>query len=522
MTNKATTVRGMSFDFSASSVWPPLLMLSAAFLLRAASFRLSVIDWDESLYLLQAREWLRGGWPLVAIWDIHPVGGPAMVAVALLVFGESVVSVRLLGLLAVTATAWILYLIVRMLGGPRAVGIGAGFLYIVHTAVRAGLATNTELLFAPFICAALAIGVHAWRAQTALSWRSLVAMGLLVGWALTIKQVVVPLGCLSFALPMLPAYVRGTLPLRRGIVMAAVFALLCATPTLAFALAYFLKGELAAFLEGSFLAPIRYVRDPIALPAVAVQILKACVGLSWLIVLALMAIVQIGASRSFRKEQVETNFALLWFLAGCVAVAGPLQFWVHYFLILVPPLSLLAAMGAWRLAHLKRPSIAAGLFACLLIVTASDIWLDRFARLIKLGRSSECFTFASKGEPDVPRLIAGRIAAELALGQPIFVFNYQPIVYFLSGATLPTRIPFPIDLVGTQNFTGVNLDAEVARVLAAKPQFIVVDRDSMFPVRPSAQVLVESELVANYDLVGTFDDIDSRPSPGLIELWRRR
>ena len=201
----------MPLDFSASWLWPPLLFLLAAFLLRVASFRLSVIDWDESLYLLQAREWLRGGWPLVTTWDMHPVGGPAMVALALLAFGESVASVRLLGLLAVTVTAWILYLTIRILGGPRAVGIGAGLIYVVHTAIRAGLSTNTELLFAPFTCAALAIGVHAFRAQTPLSWRSLVAMGLLVGWALTIKQVVVPLGCLAFALPMLPAYVVGML-----------------------------------------------------------------------------------------------------------------------------------------------------------------------------------------------------------------------------------------------------------------------------------------------------------------------
>ena len=398
---------------------------------------------------------------------------------------------RLLGLLAISATAWILYLTVRILGSPRAVGIGAGLLYIIHTAIRYGLSTNTELLFTPFICAALAIGVHALRDKTALSWRSLTAMGLLVGWALTIKQVVVPLGCLSFALPMLPAYMCGSLSLRRGIVMAAAYALLCATPTLAFALAYFLKGELAAFLEGTFLAPLRYIQHPIPLAAVALQVLKVCFSLCWLIVLALVAGMRIGARRSIREEQAATNFALLWFLVGCIAVAGPGQFYGHYFLILVPPLSLLAAMGAWRLARLGRPSIAAGIFACLVIATASDIWLDRFARLIKLGRISECCTLANKDKPDVPRLVAGRIAAELAPGQPIFVFNYQPIVYFLSHAALPTRIPFPIDLVGTHNFTGVNLDAELARVLVSKPHFIVVDRNSMFPVRPSAQVLVE-------------------------------
>jgi 4-amino-4-deoxy-L-arabinose transferase-like glycosyltransferase len=519
--SKATTVRGMPLDVSANWLWPPLLFLLAAFLLRIGSFRLSVIDWDESLYLLQGREWLRGGWPLVSTWDMHPVGGPAMVALALLAFGESVASVRLLGLLVVTVTAWILYLIVRILGGPRAVGIGAGLLYVVHTAIRAGLSTNTELLFAPFTCAALAIGVHAFRTQTPLSWRSLIAMGLLVGWALTIKQVAVPLGCLAFALPMLPAYVRGTLPLHRGLGMAAAFALLCATPTLAFALAYLLKGELAAFLDGSFLAPIRYVRDPVALPAVALQISKACVGLFWLIVLALIAVVRIRGPLSFPEERVATSFALLWFLAACAAVVSPLQFWVHYFLILVPPLSLLAAIGAWRLARVGRPSIAGVILACVVLATACDIWLDHFARLIKLGRLSECCTLASKDKPDVPRLVASRIAAELAPGESIFVFNYQPIVYFLSRAALPTRIPFPIDLVGTHNFTGINLDAELARALLSKPHFIVVDRNSMFPVRPSAQELVESELAANYRLVAIFDDIDSRPSPGLIELWHR-
>ena len=139
-----------------------------------------------------------------------------------------------------------------------------------------------------------------------------------------------------------------------------------------------------------------------------------------------------------------------------------------------------------------------------------------------MGRLAECCTLANKDEPDVPRRVAARIAAELAPGEPILVFNYYPIVYFLSRAALPTRIPFPIDLVGRENFTGVNLDAELARALVSKPRFIVMDRNSPFPIRPSAQELVESELRSNYSLVATFDDIASRSPPGLIELWHRR
>ena len=523
MASKATVVRGMAWNFSAKWAWPPLVMLLTALLLRANSFWPSVYDWDESLYLLQAQEWLHGGWPFVSTWDIHPVGGPAMVAASLLAFGESIVSARLLGCLAVSATAWILYMIVRILGGPRVVGIGAGLLYVIHTAILAGLSTNTELLFAPFICAALAIGVYALRAQTVLSWRSLIAMGLIVGWALTIKQVVLPLGCLSFAIPILSAYVRGSLPFRRGIVMAAAYALLCGTPTLAFALTYFLKGELTAFLDASFLAPLQYIQHPISLSAFAHQVLNACFSLCWLIVLALVAIMRIDSAHSFHEERAAINVALVWFFVGCIAVAMPGQFYDHYFLILVAPLSLLAAIGAWRVARMARLNLVAGIFTCLVFATASDIWLVRFPHLIRLGRLSECCMLSVANTPDVPRLVANRIADELAPGESIFVFNYQPIIYFLSHAAPPTKFLFPADLVGALNLTGVDLDTELARILISRPRFIVVDRDRMLLVRPSAQELIESKLKADFSLVANFDEkhTNSRSSTGAIELWRR-
>ena len=51
-------------------------MVLISLLARGVGFIPSVLDPDESLYLLQAREWLRGGWPYVAVWDMHPVGAP--------------------------------------------------------------------------------------------------------------------------------------------------------------------------------------------------------------------------------------------------------------------------------------------------------------------------------------------------------------------------------------------------------------------------------------------------------------
>ena len=55
-------------------------MLLASFGFRAMALLQAVIDTDEGLYLVQAQAWLRGEWPLIAVWDMHPVGGPAMIA----------------------------------------------------------------------------------------------------------------------------------------------------------------------------------------------------------------------------------------------------------------------------------------------------------------------------------------------------------------------------------------------------------------------------------------------------------
>jgi hypothetical protein len=199
----------------AAALAVPAAMLLASFGFRAMALLQAVIDTDEGLYLVQAQAWLRGDWPLIAVWDMHPVGAPAMIALSLLAFGESVGAVRLLGILCVAATGWALFGLVRAAGGGRGLGIGAGLLYIAETVQLRGLATNTEILFAPFVAAAMAVAAGAAAralrdtAPAAPRWRELLAMGALVGAAVAIKQVVALEGCLAFALLTFPALRRG-------------------------------------------------------------------------------------------------------------------------------------------------------------------------------------------------------------------------------------------------------------------------------------------------------------------------
>ena len=111
----------------------PLFFLALALLLRSFSFVAAVIDTDEGLYMLQAREWLDGKWPIVAVWDMHPVGVPAIFAVFIATFGDDIWVLRVLGAVCVAAAASALFSAVRYAGGPPALGLAAGVLYIADT-----------------------------------------------------------------------------------------------------------------------------------------------------------------------------------------------------------------------------------------------------------------------------------------------------------------------------------------------------------------------------------------------------
>ena len=180
----------------------PLFFLALALLLRSFSFVAAVIDTDEGLYMLQAREWLDGNWPIVAVWDMHPVGAPAIFAVFMAIFGDDIWVLRALGAACVAAAASALFSAVRYAGGPPALGLAAGVLYIAHSGLLGGLATNTEILFAPMVGWAMALGlrgaVDALERSKAPRWRDMVVIGVLIGAALTLKPVTVFEGALAW------------------------------------------------------------------------------------------------------------------------------------------------------------------------------------------------------------------------------------------------------------------------------------------------------------------------------------
>ncbi len=473
-------------------------MLLASFGFRAMALLQAVIDTDEGLYLVQAQAWLRGEWPLIAVWDMHQVGAPAMIALSLLAFGESVGAVRLLGILCVAATGWALFGLVRAAGGGRGLGVGAGLLYIAETTQLRSLATNTEILFAPFVAAAMAIAVGA--AARALRggeapprWRELCAVGLLFGAALAIKQVVGLEGCFAFALLTFPALRRRALPVRRFFGMAAAYALLCALPTALFALAYWLRGGLEVFLDSLFVAPFRYSLGRLGPWEALRPISTALATLLWPVLLAGIGVASWGRRAPGGVAEADGGGAapgpllarvgLLWFATGTLAISGPGYFYPHYFLIWLPSLSVLGALGAAFLARMARPGLVPAAFAGILGVTAADAWRSDAAPRLDRG--------IGIWQPDPVREVAEAVELRARPGEPVFIVNYHPVVYFLARAGLPTRFVFPAHLSGDfDEVSDIDTEAELSRVLASRPRLVVVDRGWWPQLRPRAATAV--------------------------------
>ncbi len=491
---------------------PPFLFLLAAVALRSLTFLQAVFDTDEGLYIVQAREWLRGNWPIVAVWDMHPVGAPAMFAAAFAVFGQSLETVRILAILCVTGTAWALFYAVRAAGAPRPVGYGAGMIYIAFSVRLGGAATNTEILFAPFVVLAMAVGIAVTRGvlafRTPPRTAHLVAMGLLIGCGFAVKPVVTPEGCLAFALLTFPALAMRLLPARRFFLWALAYAGLVLVPTGLLGLAYASRGEFMAFLDGSFFAPFRYSLGRLPLPEALRFTAVTALTLIWPIGLAALAVLRWGA-RSGTGGRL-TRIGLLWFACATVAVVGPGFFFQHYFLMWLPPMALLAGLGAWVFARLARPGWRRFAYALTIGAVVLHSWLGAFVPRLDRGIGISL--------PDPVREVAAAIRQDLAPGESIFVANYHPVVYLLAGAELPTRYIFPAQLTGNHyQVTGIDPEEEVRRILGTQPRMIVVDRGWWWSIRPEAAALIEAALAEGYELAETVSE-----ERGPVEIWRRR
>ncbi len=473
-----------------------LLAVAVAVGRRAGGFHDAAMDWDESLYVVMARRWLEGDLPYVAVYDLHPVGLPALIAAATWLLDDGLLAARLTAALAVAGTCAALFFAGARFARDRATGVVAALLYGIHMLRPETLAPNTELYnnFLVTLAAILLFG-QAERIRAGRTPRTVPALAAaaLLGVGLQIKYVIAPEAA-GFCLAFLSCWWRAGAPVRRvfGLAGGLVFAGL--TPTLVVAAYFWSQGALQPYLGatiGSNLAYVAHVPDGdevlhrvfIGLKPIA---LVAAGGIAALALLGRGAAVRLGPATPLLLRG-----CALWLLLAAVNVVLPMKFFAHYFWALLPPLCLLAAV---LVASLRRPAwrfpVLAQVAAVLLLAAPP---LRAIARELvdpadPLLRATEQVTACIREHP--------------AARPGLYVFNWDPILYETTRTPPPTRFVLPGELADYSDSAGVDAPAEIARILAGQPGHIVVARPSYTPFSPEAFALLDTA-VAGYELACT-------------------
>ncbi|MBV9103129.1 MAG: glycosyltransferase family 39 protein [Candidatus Eremiobacteraeota bacterium] len=462
--------------------------------MRSATLWAQVWDWDVGLYLVVAREVVQGHLPYVTAWEYRPPGLFFLLGLGLAIFRSPGVTMAALGIIAVSTTSLALYRTGRLFSTHgRIVGGLAAVLYATISIEDDGLATNTELLFAPFLCWAVYLVMRTGVSQKSFDDRLAVLVGFLLAGALQMKLMVVPEA--AFVVLLAALWVR--CDLRRCAIIVGVLLL----PFAVEGVLYAARGHFAEFLDANALATMRRAGVATSAPR---DNLQRILAQPWVLMPAsLLVLVAAFASGKDRDRPGRALVAVLWvWLAVEIAtLLAVREFNDHQFLQVLPPLVLLAAYGGTALgAWLRAPRVVPAIIA---IVAFGLHGYYQIVSAARLAYHRGLLHDAGWRGTHLDR-IAERLRMVPIQERRVFVVSENPILYVLADAPLPTRYPFSFYLTDAEMWplTGVDGRVEVRRILAARPQYIVRS-DSQFHVDPAVNALVWDALQRDYRPVAT-------------------
>ncbi len=459
----------------------------------------SVIDWDESAYLLVSRDILHGRLPYEGVFDHKPVALYYIFALAQLLFGEGVHAIRLLAAIASAATAYLLSLfLMRATSAGILASAMVGVIYALSSTINGGLATNTEILMNLYLAGVLVLANTGHIAERFVPGRS-VAIGVLLGLMMHTNYLsgFIILGfCAAYALslgsalglaPALRIYLQNGAVIFSGFLGITTILLM---PIVVWSDlgAYF--GKQIAFLSG-------YHRDP-----GATLFSIALVGYAHLLTLAAVLAVFLVRSTFRTTPWPSRNRAIAWQLLvylgfGFIAGTASGRLYPHYFILLLPSLSIISGLFLTFPMITKHQHYRA---AGLILVSVVFLWSNK--AYYEMGLAG----YMGRA-PDLPAEIAQDLKPRLDPEDTIYVYDYQPVLYYLLAVRVPTNYPFSFHHLSPA--FAVQLDfrpaAEMARIVSQAPRFVIAGSDPAGGRHGDALQLLRDTLSQHYRLVKIYN-----------------
>jgi hypothetical protein len=463
----------------------------------------SVIDPDESLYLIMAQHWLQGELPYKAVWDQHSVALPALFSAIQFTFPGSIIAIRLSAAVAVAATATSLYFIARLVDHRYLSSVFAAALYIAWTTRSWGLPANCELYLNALTAPVALLLLQQPKARFKDTAMQLCLGAFLLGVAWHLKHVVV----VETALFFLAAFFIFSRTTNRWLAMLPLVGFF-ALPSVVVVWYFYVNGLVEEYFRAMVLSNLAYAGSHPGFEVILRRIPHSFIFIVTAILVSGLVILR-------RPDRYLVGI-LIWVIAACVDVALPGQYWPHYFLLILPAASVLVghlvtSFGR-RLSRHSRFSGSLIAFLSLLIAVACD----------PTGVYRDDLRSQGMTQDDVPRIVSARIGGKLRSNDYIFVFNYQPIVYWWTNGRLPTMHVFPGDWSQEyRHATGVEPARELERVFSFRPAFVVVTTKDLLEIGDDVIEMLNRSL-SSYDLDFQVMDNRSMSEPVLVKVYRRK
>jgi 4-amino-4-deoxy-L-arabinose transferase-like glycosyltransferase len=483
--------------------WFSLLALALlAIALRWGSFFHSVINHDESTYIVIAGEMLRGATYLKDVIDTKPIGIFWIYAALIKLTGGSIPALRLAATLVVALGGWGLYWAGRRATGNTRIGLAAGMIYCFVSTIFTyyGLSPNTEIFFNTLTIAAVALAI-APRARSPKQehpgWHWPVA-GFLLGAAVVIKPFVAA-EALAIGLFLVWFYAR------QGKWLTMV--LLGVTLVLGFLLplagVYYYYDSLDLLEELAFYSWEVSRAYPVELPwHLRLLFLLDYLGrFSPFVILGGGALVQAFRQKATNPTRIWGTYLLLQFVLVAIMVIIPGKRFGHYQIQLHPVLCLMAAL--WWLPGMKslpflRTATLRRWAPTLIIVPA-----------IVLGT---VFFFKYQHKEDQPAEIVAYLKDQLGPTETFLPLNGFQITYHLLDRPVPTPYVHSSLLFLPHHVRAFQIDerAEAQKLLANPNLTLLVGRTKdEWANTPLTEILFQE--FEPYDTIGE-----------KLRVWRRK
>lgn len=443
--------------------WSLLFFVLAAIIIRWSTYHLSVINHDESTYILIGKGLWEGQTYLVDSYDTKPIGIFLIYALLHGISGGAIWLIRLLTSAVIGLTAWLIYRLGgRATGSPEvAWAAGIGYLILPSIFTFFGISPNTELFFVP--CAVGAI-LLVWEGSQesppfarARSWYQFALAGLLLGIGFAIKYVIAA-DALALGLYLLwhgwkndqlmRAIWQRCLPMTLAFFVAPVLVLLY----------YQSIGQLDTFFFYTFEVTSRYPES-------------ASLGKRLLFVLEYLGrffpftfLAGWAIYWRLKEDQVWQNFLLLWLILVFVIVLVPGKFFGHYQIQLMPATALLMALYF----HPKR---AGGRW----LVRTGTTRVRFYVGIALLGLTVGLFSHYWY-KKDGPREVAALLTQRLSPGDLVYTGNYHHITYYLLGQEPMTPYVHSSLLFYPHHIEALQIDMnqEIKRIFDQNPRYVLL------------------------------------------------